>query len=81
MSFPVTRLRRLRQNPILRKMVTETTVSRDDLQAHYDQHRDEYRVPEQVNVRHILIKSPAPGPDGKVDPKADADAKNDNIDM
>lgn len=31
MSFPVTRLRRLRQNPILRKMVTETTVSRDDL--------------------------------------------------
>lgn len=31
MSFPVTRLRRLRQNPILRKMVTETTISREDL--------------------------------------------------
>jgi porphobilinogen synthase len=31
MSFPVTRLRRLRKNPILRKMVTETTISRDDL--------------------------------------------------
>lgn len=31
MAFPVTRLRRLRKNPILRKMVTETTISRDDL--------------------------------------------------
>ena len=31
MSFPVTRLRRLRHNPILRKMVTETTISREDL--------------------------------------------------
>jgi len=31
MAFPVTRLRRLRKNPILRKMVTETFVSKDDL--------------------------------------------------
>jgi len=31
MTFPVTRLRRLRQNPILRKMVTETKVFREDL--------------------------------------------------
>jgi len=30
MSFPVTRLRRLRKNPILRKMVTETHISLDD---------------------------------------------------
>ena len=30
MSFPVTRLRRLRKNPILRKMVTETAISLDD---------------------------------------------------
>jgi porphobilinogen synthase len=30
MSFPVTRLRRLRRNPVLRKMVTETTISLDD---------------------------------------------------
>jgi peptidyl-prolyl cis-trans isomerase D len=51
------------------KLVTQTEVTQQDLQSHYDQHRDEYRVPEQVNVRHILIKSPLPGPDGKVDPK------------
>lgn len=31
MSFPKTRLRRLRKNPILRKMVTETIISLDDL--------------------------------------------------
>src|SRR5579863_2720973 len=52
------------------KLVTQTQVTQQDFQAYYDQHRDQYRVPEQVNVRHILIKSPLPGPDGKVDPKA-----------
>jgi porphobilinogen synthase len=31
MAFPITRLRRLRKNAILRKMVTETSISRDDL--------------------------------------------------
>jgi len=31
MAFPVTRLRRLRMNPILLNMVTETTVSVNDL--------------------------------------------------
>lgn len=31
MSFPVTRLRRLRRNPILRNMVSETSLSVDDL--------------------------------------------------
>ncbi len=51
------------------KLVTQTEVTQQDLQSYYDQHRDGYRVPEQVNVRHILIKSPLPGPDGKVDPK------------
>ena len=31
MQFPVTRLRRLRKNPVLRKMVSETIVTLDDL--------------------------------------------------
>jgi len=44
-----------------------TSVTDQDLQAYYDRHRDEYRLPEQVKVTHILIKTPLPGPDGKVD--------------
>ena len=57
------------------RIASNTQVTPDDLQSYYNQHRDEYRVPEQVNVRHILIKSPAAGADGKVDAKADTDAK------
>jgi len=49
------------------KIQSQVPVTKEDLQAYYDQHRDDYRVPEQVNVRHILIKTPLPGPDGKVD--------------
>ena len=52
------------------KMLAQTQVTQQNLASYYDQHRDEYRVPEQVNVRHILFKTPPPGPDGKVDPKA-----------
>ncbi|HEY1271871.1 MAG TPA: peptidyl-prolyl cis-trans isomerase, partial [Terriglobales bacterium] len=52
------------------KIEKDVTVSSEDLQAYYNLHRDEYRQPEQVNVRHILVKTPPPGPDGKVDQKA-----------
>jgi len=52
------------------KMLAQTQVTQQDLAAYYEQHRDEYRVPEQVNVRHILFKTLAAGPDGKVDQKA-----------
>jgi len=41
----------------------------DELQAYYRQHAAEFRIPESVKVRHILIKLPLPGPDGKVDAK------------
>ena len=51
------------------KLQDQVTVSHADLLEYYDEHRDEYRVPEQVNVSHILIKTPLPGPDGKVDPQ------------
>ncbi|HEX3320231.1 MAG TPA: peptidyl-prolyl cis-trans isomerase [Terriglobales bacterium] len=54
----------------LDKISAKTQVTREELQAYYDQHRDEYRVPEEVKVSHILIKTPAPGADGKVDDKA-----------
>lgn len=46
-----------------------TSVTRADLESYYKQHQDEYRVPESVTVRHILIKTPQAGPDGKVDQK------------
>jgi peptidyl-prolyl cis-trans isomerase D len=57
------------------RIASNTQVTQSDLQSYYNQHQEEYRVPEQVNVRHILIKSPAPGADGKVDQKADEAAK------
>lgn len=52
------------------KLASQVQVTPDDLQRYYNEHQDEYRVPEQVEVRHILIKTPPPGADGKVDPKA-----------
>jgi peptidyl-prolyl cis-trans isomerase D len=57
------------------KIEAGVSVSREDLQSYYDQHLDDYRVPEQVNVSHILIKTPLPGPDGKVDPKGVEEAR------
>jgi peptidyl-prolyl cis-trans isomerase D len=53
----------------LSKIESGVQISRADLQAYYDSHRDQYRVPEQVKVSHILIKTPLPGPDGKLDEK------------
>src|SRR6202166_2938649 len=50
-------------------------ITHDDLQAYYNQHRDEYRTAEQAKVSHILIKTPLPGPDGKVDEKGVAAAQ------
>jgi peptidyl-prolyl cis-trans isomerase D len=57
------------------KVENSVTVTQDDLQSYYQQHRDAYRVPEQVKVSHILIKTPLPGPDGKVDEKGVTEAQ------
>jgi len=51
------------------KVQAQTAVSQQEIQAYYEDHRDEYRVPDQVSVRHILFKTPLPGADGKVDQK------------
>jgi peptidyl-prolyl cis-trans isomerase D len=51
------------------KLQDEVKITQQDLLSYYDQHRDEYRVAEQVNLRHIYFKTPLPGPDGKVDQK------------
>lgn len=57
------------------KVQAQTPVTRADLLTYYDQHRDEFRVAEQVNVRQIVIKTPLPGADGKVDPKGVEEAR------
>src|SRR5258707_15719431 len=58
------------------KVQGQVQVTHDDLQAYYNQHRDQYRTPEQVKVSHILIKTPLPGPDGKVDEKGVTEAQH-----
>src|SRR5580698_5834089 len=57
------------------KVAGGVQVTQADLQSYYDQHRDQYRTPEQAKVSHILIKTPLPGPDGKVDDKGVAEAQ------
>ena len=49
------------------KMADKVPVTQADVQQYYNQHQDSYRIPETVTVRHILIKTPTPSPDGKVD--------------
>jgi peptidyl-prolyl cis-trans isomerase D len=57
------------------KIASGVQLTHDELQAYYNQHRDQYRVAEQAKVSHILIKTPLPGSDGKVDEKGVADAQ------
>jgi peptidyl-prolyl cis-trans isomerase D len=57
------------------KLEADIAPTPQEIQAYYDQHRDQYRSPEQVKVRHILIKAPLPGADGKVDPAGVAQAR------
>jgi len=52
------------------KVSEQVEVTREDLLRYYNQHRDEYKVPDEVNLRLIQVRTPPPGPDGKVDPKA-----------
>ncbi len=57
------------------KIESGVQITHDELLSYYSQHRDQYRVPEQAKVSHILIKTPLPGPDGKVDEKGAAEAQ------
>ncbi len=52
------------------KVAEQVPVTREDLQRYYNQHRDEFRVPDEVNLRLIQVRTSPPGPDGKTDPKA-----------
>lgn len=57
------------------KLAAEVQVTPQELQSYYTQHRDEYQMPEQVKVSHILIKTPLPGAYGKVDEKGVEEAR------
>src|SRR5208337_4962443 len=57
------------------KVAAAATVNDQDLQAYYDQHRDEYRLAEKVKVSHILFKTPLLAPGAKEDEKAVADVR------
>ncbi len=60
---------------------SKATVTPEEIQNEYSSHLDRYRVPDEVKTRHILIETPKPGPDGKVDQKAvdAARAKADDV--
>jgi peptidyl-prolyl cis-trans isomerase D len=53
----------------------QTQVSDADVQAYYSAHGDQYKVPEQVKTRHILISVPK-GADAKTDAAAKAKAED-----
>src|SRR3954465_1777409 len=48
-------------------------IKEGDIEDYYHSHRDDFFVPEQVSVSHILFKTI--GADGKPDPKLEAPAK------
>ena len=53
-------------------------ITPDDLRSYYDQHRDQYRMPEQAKVKAMTFLSErrrCPVPDGKVDEKGVAEAQ------
>ncbi|HEY6305281.1 MAG TPA: peptidyl-prolyl cis-trans isomerase [Candidatus Angelobacter sp.] len=54
---------------------SKVTVDVADIQRYYNSNLDQYRLPDRVKVRHILITTPPPGADGKADPKAVDDAR------
>ena len=53
-----------------KKLEDEVKISPEEVQQYYKQHQDDYRLPETVTVRHILIKTPTADASGKVDQKA-----------
>jgi peptidyl-prolyl cis-trans isomerase D len=57
------------------RLLSQIQVTTEDLQTYYNSHPDQYRIPEEVKVSHILIKTPPPGADGKVDEKGVEEAR------
>jgi len=53
-----------------KKIADQVQITPEEIQQYYKAHQDDYRIPETVTVRHILIKTPPPDANGKVDQKA-----------
>jgi peptidyl-prolyl cis-trans isomerase D len=56
-------------------VANQITIDPAEIERYYNEHQDSYRVPERAKVRHILIETPKPGPDGKVDQKGVDEAR------
>ncbi len=67
--------RQVRYFELTDKSAENVTVDASEIQRYYSTHADQYKLPERVRARHILISMPKAGPDGKVDPKAVDEAK------
>ena len=53
----------------------KATVDPAEIQRAYSANQNAYRIQERVKVRHILVETPKPGADGKVDQKAIDEAR------
>lgn len=53
---------------------SKVAVTEAEVQRYYSSHQEQYRFPDRVKVRHILIKTPSAA-DGKVDQKAVDEAR------
>jgi peptidyl-prolyl cis-trans isomerase D len=53
----------------------KVVVTPSDLEQYYRTHTDQFRSSDRVKVRHILVQTPKPGPDGKVDQKGVDEAR------
>jgi peptidyl-prolyl cis-trans isomerase D len=54
---------------------SKIAVDPAEVQRQYEKNVASYRLPERVKVRHILITTPPPGPDGKPDAKGVDEAR------
>lgn len=44
------------QTLLEKEVVERTTVSEDEVKQYYEEHKDDFKIPEQVNAAHILVK-------------------------
>ncbi|HMC32494.1 MAG TPA: peptidylprolyl isomerase [Candidatus Angelobacter sp.] len=58
-----------------KELADKVTVDPAEIQRYYSAHQENFRLPERVKARHILIATPQPPPGGTVDQKAVDEAR------